>query len=159
MKAKPTSGKGGTYEELRGSVDGNESFMRGHQIWKPERQFLRQLPEWMKYDDEVRVFLLRRFSHLNDVCRDGRTDEDRRGCPCTPCWNKSMAERWLYIIHRCFRLGKSSGTVAFEWNEQHQWHITPAMVDVDCQRILLAYVGKRLDNKPRSGRPVGRPKK
>lgn len=86
-----------TFEQLRGKLDGNESFMtKGHQIIKL-RQGSHKIPQWTKSDKRVREILLRSFPKM-------KTDLKQR----------QRAGRWLRVIHLYYRMNFTASKVAQE---------------------------------------------
>lgn len=84
------------FQELRGSIDGRDGFMRGHQIIKKKR-LRRDIPEWTKSDRKIQEILLRSFPKL-------RTDYKQR----------KLAARMARIIHLYFRVGSPRNEIVEE---------------------------------------------
>lgn len=85
-------------EELRGFLDGDDSFMVGHQIIK-KRNRKKIIPEWSKSDKKIREILLRSFPCLES----------------SPS-HRNKASRWARVIYLYFRMNHTHGEIAEELN-------------------------------------------
>jgi hypothetical protein len=135
------------FATLRRYMDGDDQFMRGHQILK-ERRLQRDYPEWMverlSNDAFLSDFLAWRFPRLNTCPRQRRT-----------------VGRWAVIIRQYMLAGQSCAAVAeiLNWGKQPHERISKAYVRRTAQMVRQAFRGVRLDSKERSFGQAGRPKK
>jgi hypothetical protein len=125
-----------TFAELRGKIDGNDQFMRGHQIIKI-RHISRDIPEWTKTDEGIQQVILRSFPKMNSDSRQ-----------------RNRAGRWALIIHLYFRMQESRTFIAEEMG------LKPNTVNTLINNIKRAGAGRRADGRGMLGaRPIGRPRK
>jgi hypothetical protein len=75
-----------TLGQLRKVMDGNDSFMQGHQIYKI-RRIKKSVPDWARSNKEVQKILLRSFPKLADDVRQ-----------------RNRAATWALVIHMYFRV-------------------------------------------------------
>jgi hypothetical protein len=91
------------FSELRGKLDGNDSFVSGgHRIMKTagatsHSARMKRVPVWAMDDDKIRQYILCHFPNLN-------TDPESR----------RLAARIVRVIHLYYRVGATTGTVAEE---------------------------------------------
>jgi hypothetical protein len=126
-----------TFDELRQSFDGSESFMvRGHGI-KTMRRGQRTVPDWAKDKRKLQALLLRSFPKMMTNTRQ-----------------RAGAGRWARVIYLFYNLNLTSGQIAKELE------ITVKHVDVLLVGIRRVARGLRYDGRGKLGqRLVGRPKK
>src|SRR6266702_4110416 len=83
-----------TSRELRGKMDGSDSFMvGGHQISKI-RRISRKVPAWAKNDERIKALLSHSFPRLNK--------------------QPTGAARWVRVIYLYFRMKMTRGQIAEE---------------------------------------------
>lgn len=125
-----------TFQELRGSFDGQDPFMtQGHQIIKMRRSD-RATPEWAKSNKRIQEILLRSFPKL-------RTDPVQRG----------RAARWALVIQLYYRVHMTRSEVAAQMKSRQK------VVNRLIENINLAAKGLKTNGKGAfTGRPAGRPK-
>jgi hypothetical protein len=148
-------------KQLRRSFDGDDTFMvGGHQIVK-DREFHRDIPDWMLNRVALAAFLSSRFPLVNNECPYGVPPDKCHYCDCRTCRHRRNAGLWTFTINVCFLLNETATDAAVYWNEKHEedLHIEATEIRRITQMILLAAAGKRLDGKPRSFGKAGRPKK
>lgn len=85
------------FEKLRKKYDGNDGFMRGHQIQKVRKRDDQNVFEWAFNDSKVRLLLLSVFPKLGINQRQ-----------------RTKAARWLRVIYLYFRMRLPYPTVAKE---------------------------------------------
>src|ERR1700676_886948 len=85
-----------THDQIRKSVDGNDSFMTGFQIGQL-KTYKRKIPLWVNSDKEIQKILLSAFPKL-------KTDSRQR----------TRAARWANVIHFYFRLRYTASQIADE---------------------------------------------
>jgi hypothetical protein len=129
-----------------------------------ERQVMHRkhrTPEWFANKSQRDEFLRNRFPFANQ--RDGKCSCERcvfpeRGfksalrCKCRPCRETIMAGKWRLVMRLWF-LGHNNDD---EIEEIYGWK--SGTVGSIVQKIRRAVAGARLDGKPRTGKPRGRPK-
>jgi len=151
------------YSLLRGSIDGNDPFMRGFDArgagrsgnQKRAGEAVEKYP-WAFDDAQVRVLLLRAFPKM------GSSETQ-----------KKRALRWVFIIVHYFRMGQTANRVGMQLFAKKVRKYKPLKhpkrglaafkkevrrVEDTVIRIRRAAVGLRTDAKPRSG-TKGRPRK
>jgi hypothetical protein len=121
------------FEDLRKQLDGDDAFMRGHQIVKV-RVHERETPEWTSSIKTVRELVQRSFPKM-------ATSESQR----------KFAKRWLKVIQLFYRMGLSQTYVA------HEMRLPIDVVKDTLRSIQRASRGIRADNKPRALPPSGQP--
>jgi hypothetical protein len=126
---------GKIHDQLRGIVDGNDSFMTGFQIGKP-KQYRRKVPVWLNNNKQIQVILLSAFPKLG-------TDQRQR----------TMAARWANVVHYYFRLRYTDAQTAEELG------IKVETVKNVLNRIRRAAGGRKANGSGARGGKYGRPKK
>jgi hypothetical protein len=125
-----------TFKELRGYLDGQDTFMTGgHQVIKP-RQSNRETPDWATSNNKIQVILLRSFPKL-------RTNLTQR----------KGAARWAEIIQLYYRMHVSKRQIA------EQLKLNYNTVRMLVRNISRAAKGKKANGVANTNRPTGRPKK
>lgn len=126
-------------QRLRHKLDGDDGFMRAHQI-KKIRTRERDIPAWTLNDAEVRKVLLRAFPSMRN---------SRVSIPLRPSKKKSRqasrsiaqrAGRWMRIIHLYYRVQMSNSQIAKEMNEKLN------AVKMTLKSIRRVARGQRTDN-------------
>ncbi len=149
------------YTALRQKFDRNDPIMHGMGVSAIRQVMHRkhQTPEWFSNNDKVAEFVSLRFPWANKFdhkCRCDRCMFPEHGsvkkCDCRPCRETMMAGKWLIVI----RLWFLAHTNDSEIETEYQWK--PGTVGSIVQKIRRAIAGERLDGKPRTGKPRGRPK-
>jgi hypothetical protein len=135
------------FATLRRYMDGDDGFMRGHQILKErrlQRNYDEEMVECFANDSFLNDFLTKRFPRLNT-------------CP----QQRRLAGRWVVVIRQYILKGESSPAVAeiLSWRKAPSECISEAYVRRTAQMICKAFRGERLDGKERSFGKAGRPKK
>jgi hypothetical protein len=124
------------YEDLRKFIDGDDTFMRGHQVVKV-RTHDRETPSWAASNKAIRELVERSFPKMS-----------------TSKTQKTYAVRWLRIIQLFYRMGLSQSYIALEMN------ISRDVVKDTLRSIQRASRGVRANNTsarttvPPSGQPT-----
>lgn len=93
----PGQGKSEGLVKLRQKLDGEDSFMGGHQITKVRGMYEREVPAWTLSNNEVQTVLLRAFPKL-----------------LTSPKHKKSAGRWARVIYLYYRMKLPEQVVARE---------------------------------------------
>lgn len=131
---------------LRHKMDGDDGFMRAHQI-KKIRTREREVPAWTLNDAEVRKVILRAFP----TTRSSRAAFQRSRQPLRSI--AQAAGRWMRIIHLYYRMQMSNSQVAKEMGESLN---TVKMTLKSIRRVARGQNAK--NTAPLGVRPVGRPR-
>jgi len=126
-----------TFKELRGYLDGQDTFMTGgHQVIKPRRSD-RQTPDWAATNKSIQIILLRSFPNLK-----------------TNLTQRKRAARWAEIIQLYYRMHISKRQIS------EQLKLNYNTVQMLVRNIKRAANGKRADGTGfLTGKPKGRPRK
>ena len=173
LAVKRTWMSSGDYEKLRESFDSNDRFMQFPNV-VAGRLGSRVVPEWMRDSnggvstDAVRKFLRKKFPYANKTnrkCNCRRCPQcdyfqyvsplkrysSRNRCECRECRETTLILKWWIVIWGVYDERKTASQIELSegWN--------PGTVGYIVQQIKRASTGIRLDGKPRTGRPRGRP--
>jgi hypothetical protein len=155
---------GYTFEELRESFDGRDSFMSGHQILKVRkgRSHLTEDMLWVHDEKQRLAFLKKQFPCLekaaslfsvNRVVRKG-CSRKRQGR------NFRTATWWSYVIVNHLHRKTTASETAQDWNElPDRKKKTANDVTSTASKIRLAVAGKRQDGRVRTHGKRGRKRK
>jgi hypothetical protein len=125
-----------TFKELRGYLDGQDTFMTGgHQLIKP-RHSDRQTPDWAATNSKIRAILLRSFPKLK-----------------THPIQRKRAARWAEVIQLYYRMHLSKRQIA------EQLTMNYSTVRTLVRNINRAANGRKANNIANTNRPNGRPRK
>jgi hypothetical protein len=122
--------------QLRKKMDGDEGFLTGHQILKIRKRE-KIIPEWAMNDQLLRGLLSTVFPKWRTSQRQLR-----------------QAARWVWAIHLYYRLGMPHNQVAEEMSLGY------GALRSLLRSIRRASKGLKANGRgPKTGKPVGRPKK
>lgn len=122
------------HDQLRQSLDGNDSFMTGFQIGQA-KTYKKKIPKWVNNNPEIQKILLSAFPKL-------RTDQKQR----------AAAARWANVIHYYYRLLYTYVQTAEELSMKLE------TVRNILRRINRVSKGRRANNSGLKGGKRGRPK-
>ena len=142
-----------TFGQLRLQLDGDDNFMQGFQVGRPNRKRHMPFPIWFNNQKHVLEFLQQRFPRMTEKCLKGIAPDRRRECSCIPCKQVCLATDWDYVIRLYFRFRERAKDIAEDLG------IKVSRIEKLVATIKHAAAGKRLDGRERTHGKAGRPRK